>query len=126
MIIGAVGPAAMVGDASAWVEACRGIITNSGAEPFLYPHFPGCRQDRLPFFCDLLFRDQWCETIRDADLRRALALPIFEERLMAARRRLWWPLDDNYIGRLGFAEAEVIKVPPAIAGGTLNVRQAGH
>ena len=43
-----------------------------------------------------------------------------------ARRRLWWPLDDNYIGRLGFAEAEVIKVPPAIAGGTLNVRQAGH
>jgi len=34
----------------------------------------------------------------------------------SARRRLCWPLDDNYIGRLGFAEAEVINVPPAIAG----------
>jgi hypothetical protein len=83
MIIGAVGPAAMVADAAAWVDACRGIITNSGAEPFLYPHFPGCRQDQSPFYCDLLFRDQWCETVRDADLKRALARPIFEERLMA-------------------------------------------
>src|ERR1700730_6859381 len=83
MIIGAVGPAAMVADAAAWVDACRGIITNSGAEPFLYPHFPGCRQDQLPFYCDLLFRDQWCETIKDADLKRALARPIFEDRPMA-------------------------------------------
>ena len=53
------------------------------------------------------------------------AKPLGRPRCVA-RRRLWWPLDDNYIGRLGFAEAEVIKVPPAIAGGTLNVRQAGH
>jgi hypothetical protein len=83
MIIGAVGPAAMIADAAAWVDACRGIITNTGAEPFLYPHFPGCRQDQLPFYCDLLFRDQWCETIRDSELRRALAQPIFEDRLMA-------------------------------------------
>ena len=83
MIVGAVGPAAMVADAAAWVDACRGIITNSGAQPFLYPHFPGCRQSQLPFYCDLLFRDQWCETIRDIELKRALAEPIFENRLMA-------------------------------------------
>lgn len=83
IIVGAVGPAPMVADAGAWVDACRDIITNSGAEPFLYPHFPGCRQDQLPFYCDLLFRDQWCETIRDAELKRALAQPIFEDRLMA-------------------------------------------
>ena len=59
---------------------------------------------------------------------RRVTRPIRREmkRRAAFRRRLWWPLDDNYIGRLGFAEAEVIKVPPAIAGGTLNVRQAGH
>ena len=83
IIVGAVGPAPMVADAGAWVDACRDIITNSGAEPFLYPHVPGCRQDQLPFYCDLLFRDQWCETIRDAELKRALAQPIFEDRLMA-------------------------------------------
>jgi hypothetical protein len=83
IIVGAVGPARMVADAAAWIEACRGIVTNSGTEPYLYPHFPGCRQDLLPFFCDLLFRDQWCETIKDAELQRALAQPIFEDRLMA-------------------------------------------
>src|ERR1043166_1401597 len=83
IIVGAVGPAAMVADAGAWIDACRGVITNSGSEPFLYPHFPGCRLDRAPFYCALLFRGQWCETIKDIDLRKALALPIFEQRIMA-------------------------------------------
>jgi hypothetical protein len=60
------------------------------------------------------------------DLAAGEAVGHAVEVRLGARRRLWWPLDDNYIGRLGFAEAEVINVPPAIAGGTLNVRQAGH
>lgn len=83
MIVRALGPPAMVADAAAWIDARRGIITNSGAEPFLYPHFSGCCRDQLLFYCDLLIRDQWCETIRDADLKRALALSLFEARLMA-------------------------------------------
>jgi hypothetical protein len=81
--VGAIGPAAMIADARAWIDACRGIITNTGMEPYLYPHFPGCRHDQLPFYCDLLFRDQWCEPIRDAELKTALAKPVFEQRLMA-------------------------------------------
>jgi hypothetical protein len=83
IIVGAVGPAAMVADAHAWIEACRGIITNSGSEPYLYPHFPGCRGNQPPYYCELLFRDQWCETVKDTDLRRALSLPIFEDRIAA-------------------------------------------
>jgi hypothetical protein len=83
IIVGAVGPAAMIADARAWIEACRNVITNDGAEPYLHPHFPGCRQDQLPFHCELLFRDQWCERIKDAQLKTAVAKPIFEDRLMA-------------------------------------------
>ena len=30
MIVGAVGPPAMIADASAWIEACAGILTNAG------------------------------------------------------------------------------------------------
>ena len=83
MIIGAVGPAAMIGDAAAWVQACSGMITNTGEQPFLYPHFPGCRRDAAPYFCELIIQQQWCEAIRDTDIRRALAKPIFEDRLSA-------------------------------------------
>jgi hypothetical protein len=42
-----------------------------------------------------------------------------------ARRRLRCPLDDNYDGRLGFAEAAMINVPPR-SRGNIDVRQAGH
>lgn len=83
MIVGAVGPPAMIADATAWIGACAGMITNVGDQPFLYPHFPGCRRDAPPYFCDLVFQQQWCDTIRDADLKRALAKPIFEDRLAA-------------------------------------------
>src|ERR1700730_15307900 len=37
IIVGAVGPARMGADAAAWMEACRGIVTNRGTEPYLYP-----------------------------------------------------------------------------------------
>lgn len=83
MIVGAVGPPAMVADATAWLEACKGIITNSGEQPYLYPHFPGCRGSAAPYFCDLISQPQWNDTIRDIDLKRALTTPIFEERLAA-------------------------------------------
>jgi hypothetical protein len=83
MIVGAVGPPAMIADAAAWIEACTGMVTNAGDQPLLYPHFPGCRRDSAPFYCDLVFQQQWCDTIRETDLKRALAKPIFEERLAA-------------------------------------------
>jgi hypothetical protein len=41
IIVGIVGPPTMIADAEQWLEACRGILTNDGSEPFLRPHFPG-------------------------------------------------------------------------------------
>ena len=41
IIVGIVGPSGMIADAEAWLNACRGMLTNEGAQPFLYPHFPG-------------------------------------------------------------------------------------
>ena len=83
MIVGAVGPPAMVADAAAWLEACKGVITNSGEQPYLYPHFPGCRPGGPPYFCELISQPQWHDIVRDADLKRAVGRPIFEERLAA-------------------------------------------
>jgi len=83
MIVGVVGPPAMVADAAAWLEGCKNVITNSGEQPYLYPHFPGCRPSEAPYFCELISQPQWHDTIRDVDLKRALAKPIFEERLAA-------------------------------------------
>lgn len=83
MIVGAVGPPAMIADAVAWLDACKGVITNTGEQPYLYPHFPGCRPSDAPYFCELITQPQWHDTIRDADLKRAVANPIFEERLAA-------------------------------------------
>src|SRR5439155_7103659 len=34
--IGIVGPPGMVADAQEWLNACRGVITNDGHEPFLH------------------------------------------------------------------------------------------
>jgi transposase len=50
---------------------------------------------------------------------------IWLARQIIARRRLRCPPDDNYDGRLGFAEAAMINVPPR-SRGNIDVRQAGH
>lgn len=72
IIVGIVGPAAMIADAEAWLNACRGVLTNEGLQPFLYPHFPGINPDGS-FQCDLNFGDAWRESIRESDIRSALA-----------------------------------------------------
>lgn len=80
IIVGAVGPAAMLADAEQWLRACKGIVTNDGSQPFLYPHFPGFNSDQ-PFQCDLLFGDPWRECINATELRTALGVNNFFERV---------------------------------------------
>ena len=71
IIVGIVGPPAMIADAEAWLTACRGVLTNEGSQPFLYPHFPGINTQG-PFQCELNFGDTWRESIRDSEIKSAL------------------------------------------------------
>lgn len=80
IIVGIVGPPAMIADAEAWLAACGGILTNEGSQPFLYPHFPGINANG-PFQCELKYGDVWREVIREADLRGALASSDFMQRV---------------------------------------------
>lgn len=80
MIVGIVGPPAMISDASLWLELSKGIVTNEGNQPFLYPHFPGFNKD-LPFQCDLVCGEAWRETIKESDIEKALKPVAFNERL---------------------------------------------
>ena len=80
VIVGIVGPAPMIANAVQWLEACKGIVKNSGSQPFLYPHFPGFNTN-LPFQCELATADTWHETIKQDDLDRALSSASFAERV---------------------------------------------
>jgi len=70
----------MLADAEAWLVSCQGMLTNEGSQPFLYPHFPGINAS-APFQCELVVGDTWRESIRDADLRLALANTEFQDRV---------------------------------------------
>jgi hypothetical protein len=74
LIVGIVGPPAMVSDAQAWLERCSGVLTNDGRDPFGRPHFPGFRAESA-FRCSFVFGDTWSESIRQLDFDRALKEP---------------------------------------------------
>src|SRR5579862_3870396 len=78
--IGIVGPSGLIANAEAWLEGCKGMLTNDGSQPFLYPHFPGFNT-RIPFECDFLYGDAWRESIRENDIRLAVGKPNFEDRV---------------------------------------------
>lgn len=80
IIVGIVGPAPMIADAEQWLNACRGMLTNDGSQPFLYPHFPGFNSG-LPFQCELIFGDTWRESFKAGDLQTALDIVNFYERV---------------------------------------------
>jgi hypothetical protein len=80
MIVGLVGPAAMIADATQWLERFQGILKNDGKQPFSCPHFPGFNSGR-PFHCQLLFGDPWREAFRSSDLDDALGPANFFERI---------------------------------------------
>lgn len=80
IVVGIVGPPAMVADAEQWLQACRGVLLNDGQQPFLYPHFPGVRRGH-PFQFDFQFGDTWRESLRDKDIADILLIPSFEERI---------------------------------------------
>ena len=82
--VGIVGPPEMVADAEQWLEACKGVQTNDGSTPFLYPHFPGFN-GKYPFQCELMFGETWNETIIDLD--QALREPNFYERIKQVVKR---------------------------------------
>ncbi len=79
-IVGIVGPADMIADAERWLDACKGILANDGAQPFLYPHFPGLNNAH-PYQCELIFGDTWHESIKDSHLHAAVNEPNFAERI---------------------------------------------
>lgn len=85
LTVGMVGPANMLAGAALWLDACRGVLRNSGAEPFLYPHFPGMNSE-APFRCQLLEGETWRESIKPADLTAALAVGDFYGRVKAVTR----------------------------------------
>lgn len=78
--VGIIGPAPMIADAQQWLQACQGILTNKGDQPFLYPHFPGFNSSS-PFQCDLIYGDTWCETIDRSELDSAVKAPALRERI---------------------------------------------
>lgn len=78
--VGIVGPPQMLADAVAWLQACKGILSNDGSQPFLYPHFPGFNSDR-PFNCDLVFGDSLRETIKETAIKTALLEKDYAKRL---------------------------------------------
>jgi hypothetical protein len=80
--IGIVGPASMIADAEAWLQASRGMLTNDGTQPFLYPHFPGMNPSG-PFQCDLALGDTWRESIKESAFRLATMKQDFPERVKA-------------------------------------------
>jgi hypothetical protein len=80
IIVGIIGPPAMIADAEAWLRACQGVLTNDGRQPFLYPHFPGFNSSP-PFECDLIFGDTWRESIRDTDFAAAVKIEDYYERI---------------------------------------------
>src|ERR1043166_6629417 len=82
VIIGIVGPAAMVSVARQWLESCSGILTNDGSQPFLYPHFPGFNES-LPFQCQIITGETWSEAIKASDIQAALQPKDFYERVKA-------------------------------------------
>jgi hypothetical protein len=83
--VGIVGPSPMIADAEAWLQACQGILTNDGSQPFLYPHFPGFNQS-APFQCELVYGDTWRESIKEHLVRAAVSSSEFEQRVHAVMR----------------------------------------
>jgi hypothetical protein len=73
LIVGMVGAGADIANAEQWLRACKGVLTNNGSQPFLYPHFPGFNEGH-PFQCGLIFGDTWREVIRTDDLAHASQL----------------------------------------------------
>lgn len=78
--VGIVGPGTMIADAMMWLKACQGVLTNDGSQPFLYPHFPGINQS-APFQCELMYADSWSESIKESNMKQALGIPNFFERI---------------------------------------------
>jgi hypothetical protein len=82
IIVGVVGPAAMLSDARQWLSACSGMLTNDGSQPFLYPHFPGFN-DTAPFQCQIIAGETWSEAIKGSDVESALRPKDFYDRVKA-------------------------------------------
>ncbi|MFN8792580.1 MAG: argonaute/piwi family protein [Bdellovibrionales bacterium] len=78
--VGIIGPGNMVADAQQWLNAVKGLLTNDGSQPYLYPHFPGFNSD-LPFQCDFVHGDTWNESLKSSDLTHALEPINMTERI---------------------------------------------
>ena len=71
IIVGIVGPKNMVGDAQQWLEACTGMLTNNGKNPYANPHFPGIDKEGV-FQCKLNYGETWSQVIKQDEITQAL------------------------------------------------------
>lgn len=72
----------MLANAEQFLRAVREPVFNDGANPFLWPHFPGFH-DRYPFACELVFGETWRAEILDEQPAPALAHVNFYDRIRA-------------------------------------------
>jgi len=95
----------------------------SGVEPHIRPlPLDPSLQDCVDALVGVFALETW---LFEMSVRPIACTNSSTRRVDTAWRRLWWPLDDNYDGWLGFAEADVINVPPR-SRGNIGFRQAGH
>ncbi len=80
ILVGIVGPPHIIADAEQWLNVCKGMLTNDGTKPFLYPHFPGFNSGH-PFQCTLIFGDTWRESIRHDDIQEAVSSVNYYDRV---------------------------------------------
>lgn len=78
--VGVIGTSQMIGDAEAWLEACKSPVENDGSQPFLYPGFPGFSSEH-PFQCDLIYGPTWQETLPRNELKEALKTELYYDRI---------------------------------------------
>lgn len=72
IVVGLVGPPALIAEAEGWLSACQGILVNDGREPFSRPHFPGFHR-KSPFQCDIAYGPSWRQTIKESSIAEAIS-----------------------------------------------------
>jgi hypothetical protein len=78
--VGIVGSPDLVSDMQAWLVQCERPVYNDGAQPHSAPHFPGFSASTA-FHCSIFNPASLNVVIRDAEFKKALLSPNFNERV---------------------------------------------
>jgi hypothetical protein len=82
IVVGMVGPAAVVADATRFLAACTGALSNHSGSPFQSPGFPGFNESTT-FRSALRTGNTWNIPFRQIELERALSTPAGSGRVQA-------------------------------------------